>query len=48
MRGALCLHADLTEVIQLRERVFLKDNLARLGEMSAGIAHEFRNGLATI
>jgi signal transduction histidine kinase len=38
----------LTEIIQLRERVFLKDNLARLGEMAAGIAHEFRNGLATI
>jgi two-component system sensor histidine kinase HydH len=42
------LHADLTEVIQLRERLFLKDNLARLGEISAGIAHELRNGLATI
>ena len=47
-RGALCLMADLTEVIELRERLFLKDNLARLGEMAAGIAHEFRNGLATI
>jgi PAS domain S-box-containing protein len=48
VRGALCLHADLTEVIRLRERLTLKDNLARLGEMTAGIAHEFRNGLATI
>ncbi len=48
VRGALCLHADLTEVIQLRERLTLKENLARLGEMTAGIAHEFRNGLATI
>lgn len=47
-RGAICLLADLTEVIQLRERLFLKENLARLGEMVAGIAHEFRNGLATI
>jgi signal transduction histidine kinase len=26
----------------------LKDSLARLGELTAGIAHEFRNGLATI
>jgi signal transduction histidine kinase len=26
----------------------LKDTLARLGELTAGIAHEFRNGLATI
>jgi PAS domain S-box-containing protein len=47
-RGALCLFADLTEVVQLRERLLLKENLARLGEMAAGIAHEFRNGLATI
>lgn len=47
-RGALCLLADLTEVMDLRERLFLKENLARLGEMAAGIAHEFRNGLATI
>ncbi len=48
VRGALVLHADLTEVIQLQEKLFLKENLARLGEMVAGIAHEFRNGLATI
>jgi PAS domain S-box-containing protein len=48
IRGALCLLADLTEVVELRERLFLKENLARLGEMVAGIAHEFRNGLATI
>jgi PAS domain S-box-containing protein len=48
VRGALCLFADLTEVIELRERLFVKENLARLGEMAAGIAHEFRNSLATI
>ena len=47
-KGALCLFADLTEVVELRERLFLKENLARLGEMVAGIAHEFRNGLGTI
>ena len=48
VRGALCLFADLTEVIELRQRLFIKENLARLGEMAAGIAHEFRNGLATM
>ena len=48
VKGALCLLADLTEVVELRERLFLKENLARVGEMVAGIAHEFRNGLATI
>lgn len=46
--GVLCLLADLTEIKALRERVGLKENLAALGEMSAGIAHEFRNSLATI
>ena len=46
--GALCLLADLTEIKALREKVGLKENLAALGEMSAGIAHEFRNALATI
>ena len=48
VEGALCLLADLTEIKALRDKVGLKENLATLGEMSAGIAHEFRNSLATI
>ncbi|MEK6408725.1 MAG: ATP-binding protein [Acidobacteriota bacterium] len=48
VEGALCLMTDLTEVIELRERMKLKDNLANLGEMAAGLAHEFKNSLATI
>ncbi len=48
VQGVVCLLADLTEIKALRERVGLKENLAALGEMSAGIAHEFRNSLATI
>src|SRR2546426_1696974 len=48
VEGVLCLLADLTEIKTLREKVGLKENLAVLGEMSAGIAHEFRNALATI
>ncbi|MDQ3649580.1 MAG: ATP-binding protein [Acidobacteriota bacterium] len=47
-RGALCLLTDLTEVVQLREAVTLKRNLESLGEMSAGLAHEFKNSLATL
>jgi PAS domain S-box-containing protein len=47
-RGLICLLSDLTEIRQLRDRVALKENLAHLGELSAGIAHEFRNSLATI
>lgn len=46
--GAICLFSDLTAVIGLEEQLRLKETLARLGELTAGIAHEFRNGLATI
>jgi PAS domain S-box-containing protein len=46
--GAICLFTDLTEVVDLEEQLRLKDSLARVGELTAGIAHEFRNGLATI
>jgi PAS domain S-box-containing protein len=48
MHGVICLFTDLSEVMELEEQLRLKDSLARLGEMTAGIAHEFRNGLATI
>ncbi len=47
-RGALCLLTDITEVTELREQVALKRNLESLGEMSAGLAHEFKNALATL
>ena len=47
-RGVICLFSDLTNVYELEERLRLKEALARLGELTAGIAHEFRNGLATI
>jgi signal transduction histidine kinase len=46
--GVICLFSDLTAVMQLEEQLRLKETLARLGELTAGIAHEFRNGLATI
>jgi signal transduction histidine kinase len=48
VRGAICLFTDLTAVVALEEQLRLKDSLARVGELTAGIAHEFRNGLATI
>jgi PAS domain S-box-containing protein len=47
-QGAICLFSDITNVVELEEQLRLKDTLARLGELTAGIAHEFRNGLATI
>lgn len=48
VEGALCLLTDITEVLELRERMKLQENLAHLGEMAAGLAHEFKNSLATI
>jgi len=46
--GAICLLTDLTELASLQKLMQLKENLAALGELSAGIAHEFKNALATI
>ncbi len=46
--GALCLLSDLTELAGLQRQIQMKENLAALGELSAGIAHEFKNALATI
>ena len=48
INGAICLLSDLTELAALQQQVQLKENLAALGELSAGIAHEFKNALATI
>jgi two-component system, NtrC family, sensor histidine kinase AtoS len=46
--GAICLLSDLTELAALQKQMQLRENLAALGELSAGIAHEFKNALATI
>jgi nitrogen-specific signal transduction histidine kinase len=48
INGAICLLSDLTELATLQQQVQLQENLAALGELSAGIAHEFKNALATI
>jgi signal transduction histidine kinase len=46
--GAVMFFKDLTQVEQLAERERLRDRLASLGEMAAGIAHELKNPLAGI
>jgi signal transduction histidine kinase len=46
--GAAMFFKDLTQVEQLEERERLRDRLASLGEMAAGIAHELKNPLAGI
>jgi signal transduction histidine kinase len=46
--GAVLFFKDLTRVEELEERERLRDRLASLGEMAAGIAHELKNPLAGI
>src|SRR4029077_4607338 len=48
LQGVICLFTDLTPIMDMEEQLHLKDSLARVGELTAGIAREFRNGLATI
>ena len=48
INGAICLMTDLTELAALQQQIQLKESLAAVGELSAGIAHEFKNALATI
>jgi two-component system sensor histidine kinase PilS (NtrC family) len=47
-RGVISVFQDLTEVQEMRERIRKADRLAAIGELSAGIAHELRNPLASI
>jgi nitrogen-specific signal transduction histidine kinase len=46
--GAVLFFKDLTRVEQIEDRERLRDRLAALGEMAAGIAHELKNPLAAI
>ena len=46
--GAILVFTDITEVKELREMMELKERIAVLGEMSAGIAHELRNPMGVI
>ncbi|GAH07326.1 unnamed protein product, partial [marine sediment metagenome] len=36
------------KVLRMEKEISLKEHLASLGEMSAGIAHEFKNSIGTI
>lgn len=46
--GYTVIFQDLTEMKKLEAELRLKDRMAAVGELSAGIAHEIRNPLAAI
>ncbi|HPP87666.1 MAG TPA: ATP-binding protein, partial [bacterium] len=46
--GRILSFNDITELKELEEELQRRDKLAALGQMTAGLAHEFRNPLAII
>ena len=48
VRGFLVLFADLTDAQRETAEIRLADSLSQLGELTAGVAHELRNSLATL
>lgn len=46
--GFILIFQDLTEIQALEQEVRLKERMAALGEMAAGMAHELRNPLAAM
>jgi len=46
--GIIIIFKDLTEIIRLKEEMERTDKLAALGRLSAGLAHEIRNPLASM
>ncbi|MEM1245438.1 MAG: ATP-binding protein [Acidobacteriota bacterium] len=48
VRGWLGLFADLTEIRKRNEEERLSESLEQIGALTAGLAHELRNGLASL
>jgi two-component system sensor histidine kinase PilS (NtrC family) len=48
VRGVIAIFQDLTEIKRLEEKMRQADRMAAIGELSACIAHEIRNPLASI
>jgi two-component system sensor histidine kinase PilS (NtrC family) len=48
LRGFILIFQDVTRWLQLEQQVRIKDRMAAIGELSAGLAHEIGNPLAAI
>ncbi len=48
VRGAMILINDLTKIKHLEEEISWREQMAALGEMSAGLAHQLRNSLGAM
>jgi len=46
--GAMVLSSDLTDLKRLEAEIRMKEQMAALGEMAAGLAHQLRNSLAAV
>ena len=46
--GAMVLATDLTDLKRLEAEIRIKEQMAALGEMAAGLAHQLRNSLAAV
>jgi PAS domain S-box-containing protein len=48
VRGATLLISDITELKRLEGEIVVKEQMAALGEMAAGLAHQLRNSMGAI
>ncbi len=46
--GTIAIFEDITRVKKLEEKLLISSRLAALGEMAAGVAHQFRNPLGVM
>ncbi len=47
-KGVICVFEDLTEYNELQDKISQAERLAAVGRISAGLAHEIRNPLASV